>query len=37
MVVATNVFGIKIDVVDIRVIVHVNELKMILNYIQKNK
>ena len=35
--VATNMFGMGIDVVDIRVIVHVNEPKIMLDYIQENK
>ena len=37
IIVTTNTFKIKINVANIRVIVHANELKEILNYIQKNK
>ena len=37
MMVVTNVFGIKIDIVNIKIIMHTNESKMMLNYTQKNK
>ena len=36
MVVTTNIFRIKINVVDIKVIVHVNELKIMLDYAQES-
>ena len=36
-IIATNVFGMGIDVIDIKIIMHANEPKMILNYVQKNK
>ena len=35
--IATNMFGIKIDVTDIKIIIHANELKTILDYVQENK
>ena len=37
MVVITNMFGIKIDVADIKIIVHTNELKIMLDYAQENE
>ena len=35
--VVTNVFRIKINVVDIKIIIYTNELKTILDYAQENK
>ena len=37
MVIATSVFEMKIDVADIKVIMHVNELKTMLDYAQESK
>ena len=37
MIITTNMFGIRIDVADIRIIIHVNELKMMLDYVQESK
>ena len=34
--VATSAFGIKIDIINIKIIIHVNESRIILNYEQKN-
>ena len=36
-IIATNVFGIEIDVTNIKIIVHANELKIMLDYTQENK
>ena len=37
MVIMTNMFGMGINVADIRVIVHVNEPKTMLDYAQENR
>ena len=37
IIIVTSVFGMKIDIVDIKIIVYTNELKMMLDYTQENK